>query len=639
MAISDKLLAEFQLSALTTNLRPDDEEIDCHTKPLHGVVYGSPCDEYGLNKPQHWWEAPGKVNENDRAKILWDFYIQTDKHVLANQPDIVVVDKENKRATVIDIAVPNDYNIASKEKEKKPEAIIKLAEKVPHYDLRMLEQLLNQVPGNKDTKVYVISISGKYRSGKSFLFNLFKIYLDYYSQFQTDKGWKVARDMPIRGWEWRCGQKSVTHGIWMYVYPKLINNKAIILLDCQGTADPMKSDPTLDNLILFLALQLGDVHILNVNQSFGCGDLSHLSVCALHADDNATGHIFQANIVVVRNWNADELPMQLDDMLEETDSPSAKDDLRGIKKAFRVFNVETLPFPGKKVNRSSETAGLQLGHVTEEFLEEASKFFNKLLFVMSSDANLTSSDLRQKFMFLSQRSVGKITTARQAYEESLIKTICEQLLKEFNESSVEQKKILEEEAKAGFFHTWPQIKKNFDLLLETVIAKYDHHPRVANCENQYIVADYRNHIKEMYKVIVTNMQFEYALRQAEEKMKEKELLVEKSERKWKETKDMAERATAEKNNLTSQLSALQKTLEVQKKVSADFAQHQKLQGELDRVKLQLEEAEVSAILADKAKNDAHGKLIEERVAKEKAEQRTEEIKKQLEEERAKCTIL
>jgi hypothetical protein len=37
---------------------------------------------------------------------------------LAIQPDIIVVDKEEKRATIIDIAVPNDYNIASKEKEK-----------------------------------------------------------------------------------------------------------------------------------------------------------------------------------------------------------------------------------------------------------------------------------------------------------------------------------------------------------------------------------------------------------------------------------------------------------------------------------------------------------------------------------------
>ncbi|XP_067930945.1 uncharacterized protein [Watersipora subatra] len=62
--------------------------------------------------------APGEVNENYRAKIPWDFYIRTEKHVIVNQPDIVVVDKENKRATIIDIAVPNDYNIASKEKEK-----------------------------------------------------------------------------------------------------------------------------------------------------------------------------------------------------------------------------------------------------------------------------------------------------------------------------------------------------------------------------------------------------------------------------------------------------------------------------------------------------------------------------------------
>ena len=30
----------------------------------------------------------------------------------------MAVDKENQRAIIIDIAVPNDYNIASKEKEK-----------------------------------------------------------------------------------------------------------------------------------------------------------------------------------------------------------------------------------------------------------------------------------------------------------------------------------------------------------------------------------------------------------------------------------------------------------------------------------------------------------------------------------------
>ena len=31
--------------------------------------------------------------ENDQAKILWDFQIQTDKLVIANQLNIVVTDK------------------------------------------------------------------------------------------------------------------------------------------------------------------------------------------------------------------------------------------------------------------------------------------------------------------------------------------------------------------------------------------------------------------------------------------------------------------------------------------------------------------------------------------------------------------
>ena len=75
-----------------------------------GMVYRALCAEYELSQPKNWWEIPDKVNENDRATILWHFYIHTDKHVLANQPDIVAVDKENQRAIIIDIAVPSDYN-------------------------------------------------------------------------------------------------------------------------------------------------------------------------------------------------------------------------------------------------------------------------------------------------------------------------------------------------------------------------------------------------------------------------------------------------------------------------------------------------------------------------------------------------
>ncbi|TWW71259.1 hypothetical protein D4764_17G0007420 [Takifugu flavidus] len=58
-----------------------------------GIVYRNICTEYGLEVPGSRWETPPKMLENKQAKILWDFQTQTDKMVVANQPDIVVVDK------------------------------------------------------------------------------------------------------------------------------------------------------------------------------------------------------------------------------------------------------------------------------------------------------------------------------------------------------------------------------------------------------------------------------------------------------------------------------------------------------------------------------------------------------------------
>ncbi|KAI3354121.1 hypothetical protein L3Q82_018670 [Scortum barcoo] len=65
------------------------------------------------HKSDRSWGLPHQVVENDHAKILWDF--QINKQVLANQPGIVVWDKEHKRAVVIEVAIPSDSNIRKKE--------------------------------------------------------------------------------------------------------------------------------------------------------------------------------------------------------------------------------------------------------------------------------------------------------------------------------------------------------------------------------------------------------------------------------------------------------------------------------------------------------------------------------------------
>ena len=55
--------------------------------------------------------------ENERVNILWNFQVQIDKLVMANQPDIVVVDKR-QRAAEVDVAIPGNSSIRKKEHEK-----------------------------------------------------------------------------------------------------------------------------------------------------------------------------------------------------------------------------------------------------------------------------------------------------------------------------------------------------------------------------------------------------------------------------------------------------------------------------------------------------------------------------------------
>ena len=43
--------------------------------------------------------------ENEWIKIPWDLQIQTYKLVMTNQPDIVEVDKHQRTAVVVDLAI------------------------------------------------------------------------------------------------------------------------------------------------------------------------------------------------------------------------------------------------------------------------------------------------------------------------------------------------------------------------------------------------------------------------------------------------------------------------------------------------------------------------------------------------------
>ena len=67
---------------------------------------------------KYWDHCPHPVIQNDSAKLLWDFTIQTDRHLPHNRPHIVWVDFTKKHASLIDIAIPGDSRVSQKITEK-----------------------------------------------------------------------------------------------------------------------------------------------------------------------------------------------------------------------------------------------------------------------------------------------------------------------------------------------------------------------------------------------------------------------------------------------------------------------------------------------------------------------------------------
>ena len=77
------------------------------------------CRHYGIKVEAECWyqHKPEQVIENEKATILWDSPIITDRHVPCNKPDIFIQEKSD-RCQIIDVAILSDYNIQKKATEK-----------------------------------------------------------------------------------------------------------------------------------------------------------------------------------------------------------------------------------------------------------------------------------------------------------------------------------------------------------------------------------------------------------------------------------------------------------------------------------------------------------------------------------------
>ena len=107
------------------------------------MVHWELCKQHSLPHSKNWYDHRAEdVLENDDVKLLWDFNIRTDRVIEARRPDIVLIDKKNKEAFVVDVAIPGDFRVKDKELEK----------------MEKYQDLIIEVQRMWDTKAKVIPI-------------------------------------------------------------------------------------------------------------------------------------------------------------------------------------------------------------------------------------------------------------------------------------------------------------------------------------------------------------------------------------------------------------------------------------------------------------------------------------------------
>ncbi|KAJ0170136.1 hypothetical protein K1T71_014064 [Dendrolimus kikuchii] len=84
------------------------------------IIHQQLALRYGLiaNEVPYYKYAPEPVLENGHITLYWDRSIITDRTIVANKPDIVIIDRSARRTMLVDISIPHDCNLVKAETDK-----------------------------------------------------------------------------------------------------------------------------------------------------------------------------------------------------------------------------------------------------------------------------------------------------------------------------------------------------------------------------------------------------------------------------------------------------------------------------------------------------------------------------------------
>lgn len=236
--------------------------------------------------------------------------------------------------------------------------------------------------------VSIISIMGAYRTGKSFLLDIFLRYLT--SQNIESSTWERNSKAPSSSWltgqlsdgsdntggfHWRPGMEKCTEGIWMWSQPFVRNKVGILLMDTQGAWDSRMSKAQ-SATVFGLTTVLSSKLIYNISMQIQEDKIDNLSyfmefaqaaVNSLKAQATGTrpdqGPPFQELQFLVRDWanfddtwSYDRCKSQMSEHLaQHLTAPEVadKDKIKSLVEHFRQITCSLLPHPGLKIGKSN----------------------------------------------------------------------------------------------------------------------------------------------------------------------------------------------------------------------------------------------------------------------------------------------
>ncbi|XP_023244700.1 atlastin-1-like [Centruroides sculpturatus] len=222
----------------------------------------------------------------------------------------------------------------------------------------------------KDCPVEVISVSGAFRKGKSFLLNFILRYL----QAKGSPNWMGSDDAPLKGFEWCGGSERTTNGIfvWSEVFFISHNGKqvAVLLMDTQGTFD---SNSTVRECATVFALSTM-ISSIQVKKNIYVADDFKVQL------NSFMSYLFSPENIECKQINGREITAkELIDYfkIRNDQHPSLKDLRRQIYTCFKNIDCFLMPHPGLKVSTALEFDGC-LKDVADDFKVQLNSFMSYL---------------------------------------------------------------------------------------------------------------------------------------------------------------------------------------------------------------------------------------------------------------------